>query len=91
MTVEIDTEAGNKAYVDGSLKKAVMGLMDEVKPEAAFFTTHDGHRTGYIVFDMKDPSQMVGLSEPLFQGLNAKVSYAPVMNPDDLQKGMSAS
>jgi hypothetical protein len=91
MTVEIDTEAGNKAYGDGSLRKVVNELMEQVKPEAAFFTTHDGHRCGYIVFDMKDPSQMVALSEPLFQGLNAKVSYAPVMNPDDLQKGMAAN
>ena len=37
---------------------------------------------------MQHPSQMVEISEPLFQTCEAKVSFAPIMNIDDLRKGL---
>lgn len=41
-----------------------------------------------MVFDMKDPSEMPVIAEPFFTELNAKVDFCPVMNADDLQKGL---
>jgi len=40
------------------------------------------------VFDLKDPSQLPPISEPLFSKLNAKIQLFPVMNQEDLQKGL---
>ena len=88
LKVQMDTEAANKMTADGSLQKAMMSMFEQLRPEAAYFSPEDGHRGAYIVFDMQDPSQMPVISEPLFQGPHAKVSFSPVMNLEDLQKGL---
>jgi hypothetical protein len=37
-----------------------------------------------IVFDMKDISQIPAVAEPWFHAFKAKVSFRPIMNPQDL-------
>jgi hypothetical protein len=91
VTIEMDTETANKAAAKGELPKIMTTLFEELKPEAAYFSPVDGHRAAYIVFDMRETSQIVEIAEPLFQTLGARVSFAPIMNLDDLQKGLSAA
>ena len=62
--------------------------MTKLKPEAAYFTPLDGKRAGMIFFDLADPSQIVEVVEPLFHDLNATTELTPVMNADDLRKGL---
>jgi hypothetical protein len=88
MTVEMDTEAGNRGIKEGSLPKLMESLLDQLHPEAAYFTTHDGKRTAYVVFDLQDAAQMVQIAEPLYAGLNAKIDWSPAMNPQDLRDGL---
>ena len=59
------------------------------KPEAAYFTTFDGKRTAYFVFDLPNSLDIPASAEPFFTELNAEVQLAPVMNAEDLQKGLS--
>jgi hypothetical protein len=54
-----------------------------------YFTTFEGRRTALVVFDMADNSEMMPFAEPFFLEMNADVEWAPVMNSDDLQKGLS--
>jgi hypothetical protein len=89
MTVQMDTEAGNRAIKDGSLPKAMESTLEQLHAEAAYFTSLDGQRTAYIVFDLQEPAQIPQLAEPLFQGLNAKIELSPVMNAEDLQEGLA--
>ena len=89
LTVKTDMSASNKAVMDGSLAKLIQSTMERIKPEAAYFCTQDGNRGCFMVFDLKDPSEIPVITEPLFQGLNAKVEFSPVMNIEDLQKGLS--
>ncbi|WP_155055643.1 DUF3303 family protein [Streptomyces blattellae] len=86
---QLDTERSNEAIRNGTMAKLVQSSMEQVKPEAAYFTTDNGHRTCYMVFDMKDSSEMPAIAEPFFLDLGADVSYTPVMNPEDLQKGLA--
>lgn len=88
MKVKIDTEAGSRAIEDGSLPQMMQRMMSEVQPEAAYFGPEGGQRTAFIVFDMQDPSDLPRLSEPLFKGMKAKLEFFPVMNREDLEKGL---
>jgi hypothetical protein len=90
LKVTMPVEAGNTAVKDGSLPRAIQALMEQVKPEAAYFYPADGKRTALFVFDMKKPSDIPAIVEPLFMGLNAAVTLTPVMNAEDLQKGLGA-
>jgi hypothetical protein len=41
-----------------------------------------------MFFDMKGASEIPAIAEPLFAGLNARLQLLPVMNADDLKKGL---
>lgn len=89
LKASFDTEKANEAVRNGTLTKMVQEAVEHIRPEAAYFTADEGRRTAFIFFDMKESSQMPALSEPFFQNLDAKISYTPVMNLEDVQKGLS--
>jgi hypothetical protein len=85
----LPVEKGNQAFKDGSLGKSIESLMAKIKPEAAYFAPSNGKRSGMMFFDLAEPSQIVAVAEPLFSNLNAEVEIVPVMNGDDLRKGIA--
>ncbi|MBB4713642.1 hypothetical protein [Streptomyces luteogriseus] len=89
LKASMDTEKANEAIRNGTLGKLIQESMEQIKPEAAYFTTDHGKRTAYVFFDMQDSWQMPVLSEPFFLQLGAEISYTPVMNMEDVQKGLS--
>jgi hypothetical protein len=91
LKILIPTEAGNHSIKDGSLPKLLEATMTKLKPEAAYFVAQDGVRSAMIFFDMQDASDIPGIVEPLFMGFDAEVELLPVMNADDLKKGLDAA
>jgi hypothetical protein len=87
--ISIPVEEGNKAIKGGSLPKVMQQTAERWKPEAMYFTTFDGMRTAFVVFDLPDSSGIPVFAEPFFNELNARVQLAPAMNGEDLQKGLS--
>lgn len=83
-----DVQASNQAIVDGTLPKIMNDITERVHPEACYFTATDGCRSCLMVFDLKDPSDIPAIAETFFLNLNAKVDFSPVMNVDDLKKGL---
>jgi len=78
---------GNAAVKNGTLGTTIERILADLKPEAAYFFADDsGQRSGSIVFDMKDTSQIPAVAEPWFLAFNANISLRPIMNPQDLAK-----
>jgi hypothetical protein len=82
----IPVEAGNATISDGSLPKTIESILADLKPEAAYFAEESGKRTGFIFFDLKDPSQIPAVAEPWFLAFNAHIELRPAMNLEDLKK-----
>jgi len=90
LRIKIDTETGNRAVERGDIQRAFMDLAEKIHPEAAYFLPTDGQRSAIFVFDMQDSAALPSIVEPLFRTLNASVELSPVMNLDDLQKGLAS-
>ena len=87
--IKVPVETGNRAIKDGTLPKTFMEALERLKPEAAYFLPEQGIRTAIMVVDLKDPSEMPVIAEPFFSRLDAAVEFLPVMNAEDLKKGLA--
>ena len=90
LKVNIPVESGNAAAKAGKLGTTIQSILAELKPEAAYFTADNGQRTGLIVFEMQDASQIPAIAEPWFLAFNAGIELQPVMIPADLAKAGGA-
>ena len=91
LKVSIPVDKGNETIQDGSLPRMMQAILGDLKPEAAYFLAFEGARTALIFLNMDDSSQMPEVAEPFFMAFEADVDFYPVMNADDLAKGLPAS
>ena len=85
----VPVEAGNAAIKSGKMAQITENTIKQLKPEAAYFYANKGRRSGFMVFDLKEPSDIPSIVEPLFLELNASVDLAPCMSADDLEKALA--
>lgn len=89
MKVLMPVETANAAVRNGTLASTMKKILDDQKPEAAYFLADEnGERTGYLFLNMKDSSEIPGLAEPWFLAFNARITLYPVMNVQDLTAGL---
>src|SRR5712691_4122886 len=86
LKVSIPVETGNTTIGNGTLPKTIESILDELKPEAAYFAEENGKRTGFVFFDLKDTSQIPAVAEPWFLAFNAHIELHPAMNLEELKK-----
>ncbi|MFI1419245.1 hypothetical protein ACH4VX_14840 [Streptomyces sp. NPDC020731] len=87
----LDTEKANELLRSGKMAEQVKEILDRLRPEAAYFGPIGGRRTMVLVLHMQDSSEIPPVGEPFFTQMNAEVEMCPVMNAEDLQKGLSAT
>jgi hypothetical protein len=79
-------EPFNSAVRDGSAGKKIQKIMEELKPEAAYFGEFDGRRSAMLFVNVADPSKIPTFAEPFFLYFNAEVKFRAVMTAEDLAK-----
>jgi hypothetical protein len=84
--VQWDVEAGNALARGGALGTTVASILEEQKPEAAYFTAENGKRTGLLFMNLESASQIPAIAEPWFLTVNAAIDFVPVMLPEDLKE-----
>jgi hypothetical protein len=85
LTFRIDPEKGDALIKEGRIGETMESILEDLQPEAAYFTDIEGTRGGYVVVNMDDASQIPAKVEPLFLELGATVQMHPVMTPEDLR------
>jgi hypothetical protein len=85
LSFRIDPAKGDALVKEGRMGETMGSILEELKPEAAYFTDVEGTRGGYLVVDIEEASQIPTIAEPLFLGLGATVQMHPVMIPEDLR------
>jgi hypothetical protein len=84
MHIELPLEPFNTAVRDGSAGQKMKKILEALKPEAAYFSEHNGRRGGTLVVNLNDPSEVPSLAEPWFLTFNAHVEFRVAMTPEDL-------
>ncbi len=88
LTLTLPVETSNAAVKDGRLARVLQTTIETLKPEAAYFAPIGGKRAAMLFFDLRDPSDIPVICEPLFAELDASVQITPVMNAEDLRAGL---
>lgn len=83
-------EAGTRAVKDPNFLKNMQAFIDKYRAEAAYFTPSNGDRSANFIIDMPSSDMMATIAEPFFE-MGAKVEMQPVMNFEELKKGLSAA
>ena len=83
----IPAEPGNKMVQDTGFMTKLEEYINKVKPEASYFMPIDGQRSMAFIVNIERNDQIPAIAEQLFQW-GATVDVIPVMNFDDLKRGL---
>lgn len=86
LNIRIPHEPFNTAIKAGTAASTMGRILEETKPEAAYFTEQNGTRSAVLIVNVESPSQIPSLSEPWFLSFNADCEFRIVMSPDDLKE-----
>lgn len=90
LKVNIPVESGNAAAKAGKLGSTIQSILEDLKPEAAYFTDDNGQRAAMLFLDLQDSAQIPAIAEPWFQAFNASIECHPVMAVEDLARAAGA-
>jgi hypothetical protein len=86
MNVTLPTDEFNEAVRNGTVGNKIGRILEEIKPEAVYFTEQDGWRGAILIVNLDDPAKVPALAEPWFLTFNADVKFRIVMTPEDLKR-----
>ena len=77
-------EPFNSYVRDGTAGERIGKILEDLKPEAVYFSERKGRRGGVMIMDVASPSDVPRIAEPFFLTYNAEVRFRICMTPDDL-------
>jgi hypothetical protein len=78
-------EPFNSLVRSGEAGNVLKAIMDDLKPEAVYFTEEDGMRSAILVVDLATPSDVPKVAEPFFLKFDAECRMRIVISPADLK------
>jgi hypothetical protein len=84
----IPVETGNELVRSGQIGQLTQRILDDLKPEAAYFFPEGGERAGLIVLDLREASQIPEVGERFYLAYKATVEITPVMVAEDLRHAL---
>ena len=86
MLIQCPPEQFNTLVRNGTVGSTMKKILDDTKPEAAYFSERDGKRGCVLIIDLQGPSDVPRLAEPWFLSFNAEVEFRICMLPEELGK-----
>ena len=87
--VKVPTTAGNELMKDATGVKTIEDYLNQLKPEAVYFTELFGDRVFVLVADLPSPDVIPKVAEPMFK-LGFRVEFHVAMKLEDLKKAFQA-
>ena len=85
--IKFPTERFNAMVKDGTVGPRIKAILEDIKPEAAYFGEDAGGvRGAVVVVDIPSADHLSKVSEPWFLSFNATVETHVAMTPEDLGK-----
>jgi hypothetical protein len=79
------TEPFNALVRSGKAGEILQKIIEDIKPEAVYFTEEDGMRSALLVVDLATASAVPKIAEPFFLNFDAECRLRIVMSPEDLK------
>lgn len=86
VTFKFPLEPFNSMVRAGTAGPTLKAILEELKPEAAYFYAPGGCRGGTIVVDIDSPSRLPSIAEPFFLNFAANCEVHVAMSAADLEK-----
>ena len=81
---ELPHEPFNTLVKNGTAGSKMKQILEDINPEAIYFTERNGKRGGTIIVDVAEPSKLPSIAEPFFLSFNADLHWRMVFEPEDL-------
>ncbi|MBB5447726.1 MULTISPECIES: panthothenate synthetase [unclassified Paraburkholderia] len=86
LNIQIPNEPFNTLVREGRIGELMAKILEDMKPEAIYFTEQQGKRGAVAVVEVADASAIPALAEPWFLTLDADCELRIAMLPEDLRK-----
>lgn len=86
VNVTFPIEPFNSMVKSGKAGEIIGRVVDDIKPEAIYFTELDGNRGAVMVVDVPSASAVPKIAEPWFLNFEAECEFKIAMTPDDLMQ-----
>lgn len=84
--VKLPLEPFNTLVRNGTAGQKIQQILEDIKPEAVYFSERDGKRGAILIVDVADPSKVPAIAEPFFLTFDASVEFHIVMAPEELAR-----
>ncbi len=81
VTFSMNPEKGDQLIKEGRIGETIGSILEELQPEAAYFTDVEGTRGGFLVVNMENASQIPAITEPLFLQVSGRYRVSSLSSP----------